>query len=818
MSVHSDPSIVSIKAPVTVATCYHCQEPAPQPLQTNGHDFCCRGCLTVYELLASHDLCQYYQLDPESRFQRGQGLDNPSYAWLDDEEVQEKLLDFKAGNTAQVHFHLPNIHCSSCLWLLEKLPKLEPGVKNSCVNFVEKSVSIQFDLSICTLRKLATLLAGIGYAPEFRMSDLYRVEPPKTSRRMAYQLGVAGFAVGNIMLFSFPEYLGLERQIQPQFSQLFGYISLALALPVLFYSASDFFRSAWRGVMERHLNIDVPLVLGMLMLFLRSTWEILGGTGAGYLDSFAGLVFLMLIGRWFQQISWNQLSFERDYRAYFPVAVTCKKNGEEKVIPLSRLEIGDTVLIHNQEIIPADGILLKGEAQIDYSFVSGESEPVPVKAGDKIYAGGRQIGETLEIGLSRLVSNSYLSSLWNQEAFKSPQKGTMSRLADQAGKVFTWLILAAGLGALLYWLPRDTASAINAFTAVMIVACPCNIVLSIPFTLGNILRILGHHGLYLKNIQSVEAFSGINAVVFDKTGTITQAQSQALDFYGENLKEHEKSAIRSLTRHSNHPLSRRLAQQYAGSNLLPVQNFEEILGKGICGVIDGQQYQIGSAAFCGMEGDGLFLLIDNEYRGHFKLHSRFRFGLEKLLQFFRQNKYSTWLISGDSPRASEQVATFFPDSDSVFFQQSPNDKLRFVKKLQQSGQRVMMLGDGLNDAGALQQSDLGIVLAEDTNNFTPACDGILHADAFHQFPKMVQLASAGVNIVRWSYAVALTYNFIGLSYALSASLSPLVAAILMPISSVSVVLFGVLLGNWQAYRLGLKEKITSSKPVEVALA
>jgi P-type Cu+ transporter len=342
-------------------------------------------------------------------------------------------------------------------------------------------------------------------------------------------------------------------------------------------------------------------------------------------------------------------------------------------------------------------------------------------------------------------------------------------------------------------------------------------VLSIPFTLGNILRILGHHGLYLKNIQAVEAFSGISAVVFDKTGTITQSHTQALDFYGANLNEQEKSAIRSLTRHSNHPLSRRLSQQFAKSPLLSVQKFEEVLGNGIRGIIEGQHFQIGSAAFCGMRGDGLFLLIDNEYRGHFKLQSQFRLGLAPLLQFFRQNKFSTWLISGDSPRASEQVAAFFPESNSVFFQQSPNDKLRFVRKLQQSGQKVMMLGDGLNDAGALQQSDLGIVLAEDTNNFTPACDGILHANAFQQFPKMVQLASVGVNIVRWSYAVALTYNFIGLSYALSASLSPLVAAVLMPISSVSVVLFGVLLGNWQAYQLGLKSETAEPSQAELAL-
>lgn len=785
--------------------CFHCQEQIPTGLhiESDHKHFCCEGCKTVYEILNTHNLCTFYNLDQQAGLSQRNQRDARSYAWLDDAEVADRLLEFNDGHTAQTTLYLPQMHCASCLWLLEHLYKLDNGITHSKVNFLKKTVSIQFDPALTNLRKLAALLASIGYAPEINLGDLDQPKRPGISRRLAYQLGVAGFATGNIMLFSFPEYVGMDRATEQWFSHIFGYFSLFLALPVLLYSARDFISSAWQGVRTRTMNVDIPLALGILMLFFRSAWEILTNTGGGYLDSFSGLVFLMLIGRWFQQITWHHLSFERDYKSYFPVAATRKESEKEEVVPVNRLVPGDIIFIRNGEIIPADGVLLRGTANIDYSFVTGESEPVAIKNGEKIYAGGCQKGETLEISLTKRVSNSYLTSLWNNEAFKAPAKGEITRLADQAGHVFSWLILSMGAGALIYWGPRDINTAINAFTAVMIVACPCNIVLSIPFTLGNILRLLGRNRFYLKNIAAVEAFTGIDSVVFDKTGTITNTSAQSFNFTGVSLTPEERSAVRSLTRHSTHPISRRLSAAFSDVPVLLVTQFEEIPGLGIRGMIGDKVFQIGSAAFAGTVGEGLFLTINGNIRGYFEIKNRFRMGLKPLLEFIKSRKQHQWLLTGDNEREAVQLNAFFPEQNTLRFHQSPQDKLDFIKELQHSGQKVMMIGDGLNDAGALRQSNLGIVIAEDTNNFTPACDGILQASEFHRLPQFIRLAEAGVNIVRWSYVVALTYNFIGLSYGLSGALSPLVAAILMPTSSISVVLFGVLMGNWQARKLQL---------------
>lgn len=764
----------------------------------------------VYEILNTHGLCNYYQIDDQA----GISLKNPknakSYAYLDDSEVQEKLLEYSSANKNQVTFYLPQMHCASCIWLLENLYKLDRGVSNSRVNFLKKTVTVSYDPTDTSLRKIATLLSSIGYAPEINLGDVDKHEPPKISRKLAYQLGVAGFAFGNIMLFSFPDYVGMDQQTFQWFAGIFGYLSIVLAIPVLLYSAKDYFISAWQGLKSQQLNIDIPLCLALGSLFLRSIWEIVTQTGPGYLDSFAGLTFLLLIGRWFQQRTWHELSFERDYKSYFPVAASVKNGDDELIVPIHRLVPGDIILVRSQEIIPADGILLRGPATVDYSFVTGEAVPVTVTSGERIFAGGKQMGESIEISLTRRVSQSSLTRLWNDNAFKTNQKGTATKLADQAGRIFSWIILAVGGGAFAYWgiVENSFAIGLNAFTAVMIVACPCTVALSIPFTLGNIMRILGRHRFYIKNNQVVEAFFNADTVVFDKTGTITNVAEQQFKFHGSPLGYTEKVAIRSLTRHSAHPLSRRI---YESMPQVPIEKpewFEEIAGLGIQGKVNGLEVKIGSAKFTGGEGQGVFISFNGEVHGYYEVKSRYRDGLDQVLNFFREkpirnnsNNEAVWLLSGDHDQDALRLKPFFPDSDTMLFNRSPQDKLDFIKNLQGQGKKVMMIGDGLNDAGALRQSDLGIVIAENTNNFTPACDAILHADEFANMPAYIRLARRGVTIVHWSYGVAFLYNIIGLSYAVTGDLSPLVAAILMPVSSISIVLFGVGLGNWNARKI-----------------
>lgn len=791
----------------TKTYCYHCGEDCEgNEIHFDDKVFCCTGCQTVYEILKGNDMCTFYDLDEVAGLSQ-KGKTGKFYAFLDEPDVAQKLTEFTDGERTRINLHLPGIHCSSCIWLLENLHKLDEGILQSKVNFLQKELNVSFLEGQTTLRQVVELLDRLGYTPAIQLDSLDRPEKKAVDRKFLYKLGVAGFAFGNVMLLSFPEYLGLDETIDSAYYYWFGYLNILISLPVVFYSARDYFVSAWEGLKLRQLNIDVPISLGIVTLFVRSTWDILSQSGAGYLDSLTGLVFFLLTGRWFQQATYFNISFDRDYKSYFPIAaIRLGKNDEEQAVTLDKLEVGDRILVRNNELIPADGTLVTGKGSIDYSFVSGEAVPVDRKAGDYIYAGGRQTGEAIQLVITRRVSQSYLTQLWNDEAFTKKRELQASGLADQVGKYFTVVILAIAFASLMYWVNKDIDTAINAFTSVLIIACPCAVALSIPFTFGNVLRILGKKQFFLKNTAVIEALAKIDTIVFDKTGTLTISGNADLDYRGRDLSDKEKSLFLTLTVISNHPVSRAISAWLSGVPKLDgVEAAEEIAGKGVRGRIEGQVIRIGSAAFLKEEGlqvlgrVGTFLAIDEQVVGSVQLTNAYRSGLQEVIHYFR-DKGELYLLSGDNDAEAERLRPLFGGDYFLRFNQSPTDKLEFVKKLQQEGRHVLMIGDGLNDAGALQQSEVGLVVTEDANNFTPASDGVLKADRFRLLPLFLEFSHKSIYLVYWAYSLAFVYNTIGLSFAVRGALSPVIAAILMPLSSVTIVLFGLLSSTLLARR------------------
>ncbi|MCB0663199.1 MAG: heavy metal translocating P-type ATPase metal-binding domain-containing protein [Saprospiraceae bacterium] len=791
--------------------CYHCNEPClDETIHFDDKDFCCQGCKMVYTILSENDMCTYYEIDENAGISL-KGKRQQQYAFLDEEGVAEKLLDFKEGNTAKVTFYLPQIHCASCIWLLENLYKLREGILHSKVNFMKKEIYLTFETDKINLRQVVELLDSIGYEPAINLQSLDDADDkPVIQKTLYYQLGIAGFAFGNIMLMSFPEYLGLERGGDSSFQVIFGYLNIALSLPVLLYSGRDYFISAWGTLRHGYLNLDVPIALGMVALFSRSIFEIITQTGSGYLDSFAGLIFFLLIGKWFQQRTYHHVSFERNYKSYFPIAATLRKEGTTKTVSLDQLEINDTVILRHGELIPADGYLIKGKAKIDYSFVTGESEPVEKMAGEKVFAGGRQMGETIEVTLAKKVSQSYLTQLWNDEAFQQAGESSTSKLADLIGRRFTLVVLTVAAVTLAYWYPKDPGLAFNAFTAVLIVACPCAVALSIPFTLGNIIRIFAKNGFYVKNTRVVEELNDLTAVVLDKTGTLTNALQSGIERTGKNLSDRQLNLIRSLALQSNHPLSRQVAAFLEeGTAPFEVDSFKEEVGKGLEGWIDGTHVKLGSADYLSVSNEEnnknvkVWTSINGTIVAGFIFHNQYRSGFQRVMDYFN-SLYKTYLLSGDNDASRAELEHLFSSKDNLRFEQSPQDKLGFIRSLQDQGEKVMMLGDGLNDAGALRKADVGLVITENTNNFTPASDGIMDASKFKLLPNFIQLSKKSIQLVHWAYALAFIYNIIGLSYAVTGSLSPVIAAILMPTSSVTIVLFGVGMSSWLG-KIGLEK-------------
>lgn len=775
--------------------CFHCGQPCEDTLWLDNRRFCCYGCRTVYEILSANQLCEYYDLEKNPGLQLKDSTEE-TFQYLDEKDIRKKILEFDSEGLAKVTFFIPAIHCVSCIWLLENLHKIEKSILHTEVNFPQKKVSIAFHPGKVKPGKLARLLASLGYTPRINL-DAQEPASHKVDRSLVLKVALAGFCFGNVMLFSFPEYLGIDHA-EKNLIQIFSYLNLALSVPVFLYSGWGYLRSAAQSFNQRQINIDVPIAAGLIALFFRSSYDIVTATGPGYLDSFTGLVFFLLIGRWFQSKTYESLAFNRDFTAYFPLAVNRLVNGEWKPVVIYNLNRGDIIRIRNMEIIPADSTLLDDTAYIDYSFVTGESRPVKANTGDLIYAGGRLIGAPVQMGIEKKTSQSHLTSLWNNDAFKKVDESRFQRIIDRAARNFTWVVIAIAFATAIYWHFTQPADMWLVLTAVLMVACPCALALAAPFTFGNMLRAFGKNHLYLKNADVIERMAAIDTIVFDKTGTVTHGKIPDVVRVGV-FSDEELTIIRTLAGFSSHPLSAILAKNVGKPIPVEITQFREIPGKGIEGVVDRKFFRIGSAEFAGPGAAGdrkvtsVYVSIDGIPRGYFLVRTQVRENMSAMLS--RLGKRCKALLSGDHDGDRYQMATVFGRHTEMLFNQSPQDKLRYIKDLQQRGRKVMMVGDGLNDAGALKQSDVGIAVSEDSGVFTPASDGILNADNLHRLDKFLELAKSSSYILKAGFGISFFYNAIALSVAVSGHLTPLVAAILMPLSSVSVVGFTTLAVN-----------------------
>ena len=791
--------------------CYHCGNTLGKKIKyIDDKRFCCNGCKTVYEIFSANDMFAYYNL--ETAPGAAPSDLNGKFEYLDNQDIVAKLLDFNENDISIITLFIPHIHCSSCIWVLENLNKLIPAIRCSQVDFSKKKVSITYTNNKTTLKDIIKMLSSIGYEPTISLDDYTREKTEKKDYSILYKLGIAGFAFGNVMFLSFPEYFEISEYWLEKYKHLFRGLMFIFSLPVIFYAAGDYFKSAFKGLKNRILNIDVPIALGILVLFLRSTIEILLDLGSGFFDSLTGLVFFLLVGKFFQQKTYSFLSFERDYKSYFPIAVTRltrTSNSNQTIeenIQLYTIKKGDTLLIRHGELIPVDCILAKGTAAIDYSFVTGESETLSKKTGDKLFAGGKQLDGAIEVEVLKTVEQSYLTKLWSKDAFTKQQKNQYINLIDITSKYFTISILCIALVATSFWLVYDSAKALNVFTAVLIIACPCALALARPFALGNIMRIFGRNEFYIKNADVIEELTKIDTIIFDKTGTITTTKKNNITYQGDPLSNWEERILKNSLRNSSHPLSRKLYDLLADQDIMTADDYEEIVGKGIEANYNGHHIKIGSPQYTGANLEqkeldtAVHIQTNHSYKGFYRFKNEYRSGIQDLFHELQQN-YQLSVLSGDNDGEKFYLKKILPAKVNLFFNHKPDQKLEHIKSLQKNSAKVMMIGDGLNDAGALAQSNVGIVVSDNTNTFSPACDVILQSSKIRLLPEFLNLSKNAIRIIKSSIILSFLYNGIGLYFACTGQLKPVIAAILMPLSSISVVVYVTLLTNWSARRI-----------------
>ncbi len=806
--------------------CFHCGLDVIKAEEIFFDDkiFCCTGCKTVYEIFNQNDLKSYYD------FEKSPGATpqntNGKYDFLDNESIVSKLLEFKENETTIISLNIPHIHCSSCIWILENLQRLQKGISTSQVNFPEKRVRITFNSATVSVKEIVLLLSSIGYEPYISLEN-YESGKAVVDRSLTYKLGVAFFCFGNIMLLSFPEYFEVKEYWLDHYRGFFRWLIFALSLPSFFYSASGYYVSAYKSIKTKMLNIDIPIALGIIVMFVRSTFDIIMDYGSGFFDSLTGLIFFMLLGKMFQIKTYSFLSFERDFKSYFPIAITkVNPDGTELSIPIYEVEKGNRLLIRNQELIPVDGILLSEKAEIDYSFVTGEAVPIVKYSGDKVFAGGKQIGKMIEMEVLQTVSQSYLTQLWSNDVFQKNVEQKHKTITDKISRYFTPILLLIAFVGFGYWIFINANTAFNVFTAVLIVACPCALALTAPFTFGNVLRILGKQKFYLKNALVIEQLAKVDTIVFDKTGTITTNKKSKITYVppseiiGMGVQEttinsETNALIKNALRGSNHPLSRMLYDFLPETKLIKVENFEEQAGKGIQAQVAGSSIKIGSRDFVlhtnletdnkgfdsevELENTVVYITINEVYYGKYIFMNQYRDGLAKLFQDLSK-KYEIKILSGDNEGERATLEALLPKGTALIFNQKPEQKLEFIKALQAEGKNVMMVGDGLNDAGALAQSHIGISISENVNVFSPACDAILDAEEFQKLNFFLLYSKDAITTIKMSFVVSLLYNVVGLGFAITGNLLPLVAAIIMPLSTITIVSFVTVMSNYYAKR------------------
>lgn len=792
--------------------CYHCGEKCSEEIIFEDKKFCCIGCLSVYKILNENNLCEYYNIErnPGVSF-KSSIKENTVYKWLDDVSAERKFLTYNDGKIKIAVFFIPSIHCSSCIWLLENLHKLNDNIVSSEVNFLSKTLRVKFSSGL-KLSGLVSLLAKVGYKPDISFENIDNTNRKTKDKSIYYRLGVAGFCFGNIMIISFPEYLSVNGELENYFRSLFGALNIILAIPVFFYSAYPYFDSALRALRARSINIDFPVSIGLFVLFFRSVYEIITNSGSGFMDSLSGLIFFLLIGKAFQQKTYDSLNFERTYKSYFPAGVIVKNGNNESNITLNSLKKGDRIIIRNNEIIPADSILFQGEARIDYSFVTGESLPVLKMPGEIIYAGGRQTGGVIELEVIKPVNQSYLTSLWNNESLKKSDEGKFDSIVNLAGKYFTVLILIISAVAFFYWyfIHNDLRVAINAFTAVLIIACPCGIALSSPFALGNALRILGRFGFYAKNASVIEKMSVIDTIVFDKTGTITKTGDTDISYKGDQLSDYELKLIRSVVLNSSHPLSRILSKKLGDKkDVVETFEFREYSGKGSQGIVEGHQVKIGSLSFVSGSSEqvfshpvtSVFISIDGKIKGAFYINNVYRENIDRVMKKLGR-EYDLLLLSGDNQSEGRNLLKYFKE-ENMFFNQTPHDKVNKIEYLKNSGKKILMFGDGLNDAAAMKVSDVSVAVTENDMKFTPSSDVIMQANVFPELHNIIKYARSVKTIIFAGFTLSAFYNIAGIIIAFNYVVTPLMAAVLMPLASISAVVFVTSLTSLKARKEGL---------------
>ena len=798
-------AVVGVVASVATDTsCAHCTLPVPSGLVEAGeeHQFCCTGCRTAFAMIADHGLGAYY--DIAERRERPVATSHRSFEEFDHAAFRDLYVRPTPDGLSQVDLYLEGVHCGACVWLVERVPLVVPGVARAELNVRRSLARVVWHDATVPLSRVASALDSLGYHPHpFRGLEVEAMRR-REDRAMLARIGVAGAVAANVMLASLALYSGQFGGMEGPYERFFRWVCLLLTTPSLLGPGRLFFSGAWASLRTRTLNMDLPIAIALAIGWARGTANTITGVGPIYFDGLATLTFALLAGRFLQQRGQRAAADSAELLySLSPSSARVVDGDATRDVPAQALLPGMVLDVRAGESFAADGTVASGHSAVDLALLTGESRPVSVSVGDPVYAGTTNVASALRVTVDAAGEESRLARIVQQVEESARRRAPVVQLANRLAGWFVGVVLALAAATAVFWYPRDPTAALENAIALLIVTCPCALALATPLAVSMAIGRAARNGILIKGGDAIERLAEPGVLLLDKTGTITEARLALEAWVGP---EWVKPLVLALEQESSHPIADGFRRGFAGVNAIPASLTTHVVGGGIEGLVDGRHVVVGSPAFvearatrtiaartiaaplCAPTLTPVLVAVDGIIVASASFGDPIRRDARASIDALVARGWRVGILSGDHPQVVATVASALglPPASCVGGA-TPEEKLRVVEEMRRQG-TVVMVGDGVNDAAAIAAASVGVGVHGGAEACLATADVYLTRPGLTPLVRLTEGAARTIAIIRRNIAFSLGYNIIGATLAVTGTITPLVAAVLMPLSSLTVVL------------------------------
>jgi Cu2+-exporting ATPase len=795
------PDSVPSRATEPAAECAHCGLPVPAGLRVSGSptQFCCQGCRTAWALIHEAGLDGYYHL--AERRPQAAAASGRSFAEFDHPAFQSLYVTTRPDGLLETSLYLEGVHCGSCVWLVERVPLAIDGVAHAELDLGRSLAKVAWQGERQSLSAIARFLDQLGYRPHpFRGLKIDRMRKAEDRAALA-RIGVAGAIAGNVMTLALALYAGWFGAMEPVFERYFRWVSLVLVVPAYLWPGRVFFRSAWAALRARTLHMDVPIAIALGAGFVRGAINTATDSGPVYFDGLATLIFLLLVGRFLQQRAQRAATDSAELLySLSPSGARVVEDETIREIPTEALLPGMVLDVRASDTIAADGVVLSGHSEVDASLLTGESRPIAIEPGSQVFAGTLNRTAAFRMRVEQAGEESRIGQILRQVETGAQRRAPVVKIADRVAARFVAAVVLLAAVTWLVWSFRNPAAAADNAIALLIVTCPCALAMATPLAITVAIGRAARNGILIKGGDAIEQLAEPGHLILDKTGTVTEGVTALVDWIGS---DDVKPLVLGLELHASHPVAEGFRRAWSSIEPAEVTEVRHVLGGGLEGRAGGHDVRVGAPGFIlATAGDPngwaakrnplltpVLVAVDGEVVAVASFGDPIRPDAREALDTLRARGWTVELLSGDDPSVVRHVAgeLGIPEQAATGAA-TPEEKLARIEQAGRTGATVTMVGDGVNDAAAIARADVGIGVRGGAEACLAAADVFLARPGLTPLVDLVSGSTRTLGTIRRVMGLSLAYNAIGATLAMTGHLDPLIAAILMPASSVTAIL------------------------------